>query len=381
MTDAAGKKVVWILGSGFSVPLGGPTLWTLLSAATGELMSSRYAAHEEVGGRTAKLIRRLYHCGRGWPDGPILPSDGRIQGENLWTDPEAFLDYLDSAAAQQNGALGSQVQRVLQKLETSQALPTTAQAAGVARRMIAAECSTFVDRHTIDTEMWAPYRAWVKTLDPRSDTLVTFNYDLVLETAGKAEAGVLQAFMPGGEYGDISGTGHVPIIKLHGSVDWEKRDDKKGNVTFHKAQQDDFILNCPAEALSIATPGPRKRGAVKELDQLWNRALNALREADAVVFVGYRFPPSDAEARTRLLGAIRDNGAQHLRLHTVLGLPGPDATRLEHLLRFTCGNAQRFDADKPPVGGARTIRSFAVRSHPLYAQDFLTVWTREMLFA
>jgi hypothetical protein len=36
-----------------------------------------------------------------------------------------------------------------------------------------------------------------------------------------------------------------------------------------------------------------------------------IAEADAVVFIGYRFPASDAQARDEILGALRVNKRKH----------------------------------------------------------------------
>jgi hypothetical protein len=43
------------------------------------------------------------------------------------------------------------------------------------------------------------------------------------------------------------------------------------------------------------------------INKLWIEAKEALRMADVVVFMGYRFPPTYAEARGQLLDALREN--------------------------------------------------------------------------
>lgn len=109
-------------------------------------------------------------------------------------------------------------------------------------------------------------------------------------------------------------------------------------------------------------------------------AKDALRQADAVVFIGFRFPETDSDAREEILGAIRENkrvhGAHHLSLHVVLGLPSPQSQRLEALLRFVCG--ERHDMAEPNFNDE--AHTFRVQLHPLFAQDFLAISSRDDLF-
>ncbi|MBK7582517.1 MAG: transposase [Myxococcales bacterium] len=49
-----------------------------------------------------------------------------------------------------------------------------------------------------------------------------------------------------------------------------------------------------------------------------NQARDGVRDL-SIVFVGYRFPPTDAQARSELLGAIMKNVQRHIDLHIVLG--------------------------------------------------------------
>jgi hypothetical protein len=174
--------------------------------------------------------------------------------------------------------------------------------------------------------------------------------------------------------------GSCLLLKLHGSVDWEKNRSDNGDVfvTSSKARPE-AALECGANQLAIATPGPSKAREAKGFKSIWDLAKDALKQADAIVFIGFRFPETDADAREELLGAIRENNEDadmhHLSLHVVLGLPSPQSQRLEAMLRFAVDN--RRDNAFPHVGGGR---SYLLNSHPLFAQDFLALVHREKLF-
>lgn len=123
--------------------------------------------------------------------------------------------------------------------------------------------------------------------------------------------------------------------------------------------QSDWPFVAPAKELVIATPGTGKQQLAAELENLWSVACSRLRKASAVVFLGYRFPPTDAMAREGLLGA-RPEG--NVPLHIVLGenVAHPDAARLRGLLEFARPRAW-------------------VRPHALRAEDFLSLATAEQI--
>jgi hypothetical protein len=102
---------------------------------------------------------------------------------------------------------------------------------------------------------------------------------------------------------------------------------------------------------------------------LWQLARSAIEKANAVVFVGFRFPPSDAIARERLLAAISKNKSR-LRVHTVLGPDRDSATgRLEALLTHALRRGGRMTYAESTMVTIDRLLSITV--HPLYAEDFL----------
>jgi len=130
----------------------------------------------------------------------------------------------------------------------------------------------------------------------------------------------------------------------------------------------------------IASPGPQKYELQrKTFKPFWSAAVKALQNADVIVFLGYRFPPSDAESRRVILNAIRNNnrdkGEHYLRVHTVLGpnVNHEHSVRLQHLLRQTLNGAGRGEFialnELNPAAG----RTFSVSPQPLYVEDFFTV--------
>jgi hypothetical protein len=171
---------------------------------------------------------------------------------------------------------------------------------------------------------------------------------------------------------------------MHGSVDWRRKKQDDGSFVYllgrGEAEGDtvdpEFALNCLGEEIGIASPGPTKEISTKELGPVWSKALDKIKKAQIIVFVGYRFPPSDAEAREKLLGAISENTNPRLDVHTVLGpkQQADDVVRLAQMLKAVLRQAGRNES---PLRTAD--RSYWVETHALYAEDFFTVWSRDLL--
>ncbi len=365
---------VWILGSGFSKPLGGPLLDDLLSDATNALVDAIYptliepsrpvSAEHADAAAALQVVRTLFST-----HGPVARGNYH---QRFWSDAEAFLDYVD-AAAQSGVPANIFLDSVASRVGVRDVRVDGLRHAG--RRLVAAACCAFLHAAIPMQERWKPYRSWAEALNP-SDTIVTFNYDRVLELL-KA----FDIFVPGEARPD----GARPVVfKLHGSVDWARKKQGDGTFVYSLGRGDaegapvdpEFALTCPVEEIGIATPGPTKEISTEELGPVWRRALERIKTAEVIVFVGYRFPPSDAEAREKLLGAIRENANARIDVHTVLGprQHADDVVRLAQMLKAVLRLAGRKET---AVNNAAP--SYWVATHALYAEDFFTVWNRDLL--
>jgi hypothetical protein len=377
-------QIAWILGAGFSRPLGGPLLGQLLSPGSFRNLKERHVGNPPVS-NDAEAACHVYHYGRAYADGGLWPNHQPMVGERLWDDAEEFLDLLDSASA--GGGNAGTIRRILatlQKQHSSQSLgnATIPGMATGARRLIAAECSHFVEDATITQERWAEHIEWVKLLDNRH-TVVTFNYDRVLDRITDYLSEVLHhnnrpaVLLPGDDPKAEEFSGRTRVYKLHGSVDWERM-----HAGIRRSDRA-FALTAQAEQMVIATPGPTKAKITTAIESLWARAIAEISVADAVVFLGYRFPPTDGTARRRLLGAIEEAARrrvpnQTLHLHVVLGPNSSDAPRLIELLRLVARRAGLLDNRKTHVVDA-SHRYYRIHQHQLYSQDFFTVYSEGML--
>jgi hypothetical protein len=366
--------IVWILGAGFSKPLGGPLLGKLLSPEAERDLDVRYFGSGALGTLHAQLVRFLFRYGLAAKKNNAVQAPGGqvFDGEDLWEDAEQFLDYLDTAA-ESNGPGRFRLLKILgdERLAVLKLAPNESTIQAIAltsRRLLVAECSGFLVGANPHSERWSPYRRWVEQLVAPEDVIITFNYDLVVETI----RGFVKRPSSGSE---------ATLLKLHGSVDWVlegvagQTPQDSGVI---RRLSPNYVLEDPAEP-AIAAPGPSKqrfsRGVFRKY---WEEALDSLKSASAIVFIGYRFPPTDAEARERLLDAIRNNPNQYLPIHTVLGpkTASDDSCRLHGLLEHALSSKRRVVPPDLIADNLAPRLCYTIHQQPLWAEDFLSVIER-----
>jgi SIR2-like domain len=337
------QRTAWILGAGFSQALGAPLFKDLFQNEQ-RLLTSGLALPDRVYG-----VLNLYR--EYGPDADTAGGKGR-----LWRDPEEFLDVIETAKAPSGDR---------RLLEGIYARPpnTVEELADLARRVLAVECSLFLRGNDPSMEKWIPYRRWAPRLS-REHTIVTFNYDRVFERLKEKrpiEAKNYRVVVPNGtaaqEINDARLSGCAPVLKLHGSVDWVATNGKI------RSDSSENLLGAlkTGEELVLGVPGPDKIGVrdrFPEITVLWNAAKEAIKQAERVVFIGYRFPQTDAEARTAILQALLEaSGIGLVKVEIVLGPDEkhPDVARMVKLLRYVCPERVQ------------------VTALPLYGEDFLSL--------
>ena len=359
-------KRVWILGSGFSKGGGGPLLNELLTPSSREKLKAQFDFGSNF--ETVYDIYWLHHSKR-----EKDPATARIP--IFWDDAEQFLTFMDSVKRDHGGYRAKMFAGQHPDVNVDDFYRKCVQA-------VAAECCFTEKDLDLEGEDWQPYVDWAKTLTPH-DTIITFNYDMVLEHLASETGSGLQrgSFIEpqdwrlAGKAKDKRAVFNLTrVYKLHGSVNW---------IDFEYEGQKRSGIMAPLTLLGrggqpfIATPGPSKKlHANGFLGAIWDGALQAIAEADTIVFVGYRFPPSDSEARRKLLTAIGTEEQPNIKVHIVLGprTAEDDSVRLRALLEST------LRANRSPVGGSKASkRKFDVQTHPLYTQDFLSVLHPGML--
>jgi hypothetical protein len=356
-----GVRRVWILGAGFSQSLGGPLLVDLFRQERQGTLVHLYKEADFPGlARICDGVRLLYNY-------------GRRQGH--WANAETFIAQVDVASDRGSEHLMQYLQGVMSSAsyrddttELRVSLNDDHQRLLVpllrsVRQALAVECSRFLQ--WTHPEVWMPYDSWGRSLDPACDTVVTFNYDLVLETIGGDR---LNAVLP---HENVN-SGAVPVYKLHGSVDWINSIGRSRYDVARVSPKD--ALNETERPLAMGVPGASKMGSNEgPFSPLWGSAMKAIRDAQEICIIGYSFPISDAYSVDQILRAIRENQQKHLRIDLVFGGPGVGegtATRAMSLLRSCKGSREWIDDPRGVRSGDQAWRLHVVHQQ-LFAQEFL----------
>lgn len=373
-------KRVWILGAGFSRSLGGPLIQDLLAWRTdGILRSILPSLYKEL---AAESLRVRGFCTYGISEG-------------FWAHAEEFLAMVETAALDEQsypykllrGMLkGTAVwprsiikANIIRNVPSS--LPPYGESPGplhefnsidellkAARRAVIADCWTFLQGAHSElppssiSERWEPYVNWASLLD-EGDTIITFNYDDVPDyLIGDGKRNKLKVIRPTkvAEYRQ-NPQGIVPVIKMHGATSWTLTKDNLPDTGSRTLGAIPLCLTDTNIEPLIGLPGPLKLSHSKDhFAELWKLALEAIEETSTLVFIGYRFPPTDFYAQSELLNAIARNNT-FKELEIVLGAPSDISRRMEnlfvnkaprvlplmsvdYLLKFTHAERLRLDA-------------------------------------
>src|SRR3954466_1350691 len=108
------RQVVWVLGAGFSRPLGGPLLGDLFRPEMWDRLSASYeqASYERLYSRECRVAHALFNFGIGFKNGHVQTAPGLANGflrasdgERIWVDAEEFLATLDAAGLEPDSAI------------------------------------------------------------------------------------------------------------------------------------------------------------------------------------------------------------------------------------------------------------------------------------
>jgi len=165
--------------------------------------------------------------------------------------------------------------------------------------------------------MYTDYLSWLRK-DSKTLTVITFNYDLLLEhLLDDLKIRFEYGKRTGVEFDDAARRGglrrsipsrHVHILKLHGSSNWgvcrgcrKSKVQEDMVVAFEKSFVPKRNRTCPRcedkwLESGIVPPIIEKSGESRHTGLAWGEARQALRRAREIIVIGYSLPESDKEA-------------------------------------------------------------------------------------
>lgn len=148
------------------------------------------------------------------------------------------------------------------------------------------------------------------------NTIITLNYDLLLDVAIRAlgfEIDYGFEYRTPVEHRRPAPARKQTLLKLHGSVGWNKLGDDV--ITFHEGYTtaSKEMADNPWIA-PVVLPPTWLKSVPKELRDVWNTSIEALRSATRIFIIGFSAPDTDTHFKYLLGAGLKDN----VSLHTVL---------------------------------------------------------------
>jgi hypothetical protein len=360
---------VYILGAGFSYPMGGPLFQDLFirNAAFRFLNLKGTEDPQAISWRSfVESVEVLADTVRGFPILYQLFTErfGQVNAERFLELCDCSLD--DRELWSSTCLLDSFV-RIPQEYRASfppeKIRELLAFILKASKIRLAIETNYFLENVPDSNDRWQPYIRWFPSLG-KTDTIITLNYDLLVETVAEK----VDRPFPGRQFNtkdDLIAVDELmrqneahpdqPLLcKLHGSVDFIE----KNGVAYAKRYNiDDYFHGDPP---LLGTPGTGKVSLSKgSLERVWLTALERLRDADVISIVGYSLPETDNDFRIKLLDKIVGTFGNLRAINIVVGSPSPQSQRARAILE----QATRLFA---PDDFRPTVNLL-----PIYAQDYL----------
>lgn len=177
------------------------------------------------------------------------------------------------------------------------------------------------------------------------NTFITFNYDNILERAldnlgidytyalDKDEVSFAQGVRGQGA------SNSIPILKLHGSVNWGRQVGPGGPLSVHDSSSEVLGKALVPELI----PPTWKKLFQRQLQAVWDRAIQELGTATRIIIIGFSIPPTDLHFKYLLAAGLQAN----ISLRQILFVNPAEKAELEprvrRLLRDAYVNSRQID--------------------------------------
>jgi len=177
-----------------------------------------------------------------------------------------------------------------------------------------------------------------KKLASRSNTAITFNYDLIVDDA-LSRVGA----KPGYELADAvfdepnQNSTAVPLLKLHGSTNWAICECNRIQVLGQKVTSNPEMfrsMRCskcqkPGLRLLLVPPSWDKSDYSQIMRPVWKKAVEAIKTATRICVIGYSMPETDAFFKFLLALGLAENDRLY-KLIVVDWVPGGPSPQQEN---------------------------------------------------
>lgn len=141
----------------------------------------------------------------------------------------------------------------------------------------------------------------------QNNSIITFNYDIELEKS------LIRLNIPYNygmklvnyDYPDHNKDNpeSLPILKLHGSVNWAYPEDRGKKLTVYKSYKEAF----EKAKYRVLIPPTWQKIFTGPIQSVWQNAVNVLSTATRIIIIGFSLPETDIHFKYLLAAGLKDN--------------------------------------------------------------------------
>jgi hypothetical protein len=140
---------------------------------------------------------------------------------------------------------------------------------------------------------------WNNSSNHSENSFISFNYDLLVEDAlKKLSIPFTYGFDSKQNDADV-----IEILKLHGSVNWARKEKSTTNYTIYDSYED---LRSKRQTPQLVPPTWRKI-FTGPLRQVWDRSLKSLESATRIIVIGFSIPATDNHFKYLMAAGLQNN--------------------------------------------------------------------------
>jgi hypothetical protein len=173
------------------------------------------------------------------------------------------------------------------------------------------------------------------------NSFITFNYDTLLEEALK-ELSLPISYGPQLKFPNVTldpKLQAVPVLKLHGSVNWARPDTSKKDIEVF----DDYDALIKKHLVPELVPPTWKKVFEHQLESIWEEAIKKLNTATRVIIIGFSMPTTDVHFKYLLAAGLQNNVSLREILFVNPAKDGELEKRARNLLRSAYIDSKRIN--------------------------------------
>jgi len=162
--------------------------------------------------------------------------------------------------------------------------------------------------------------------DLLDNAVISLNWDVVLEQTlfdiGLWPDYFLESITWEGTWEDLrepQDWAKVPLLKIHGSLNWIMQDEKHGKVLSFLPGSHYLDWNSGGDSSQswLMVPPTSHKSPYESISMVWETALDYLKYAQRLIIIGYSMPESDPYFKHFLMAGLLDNKVlEEVRVYT-----------------------------------------------------------------